>query len=228
MSSLVYDLSIAPLLRSLRNLDAMVSKAEAYVNADENLEESTLVQARLYPNMRPFIFQIRVATDTAKGAAARLSGKTVPSWPDEETTFSEVHERIGKAVDYLSGFKPEDFAGAEKRSIEFKLGPRTVSFTGTGYIADFVLPNFYFHMTTAYNILRHNGVVIGKRDYLGDAVACNSHIDSAWARLAHRGCVARRRHSAYYASFRALPRRAIHHPDHCRYGCYRPLGACPR
>jgi len=168
MSNLIYDLTIAPLMRSLRNLDAIVSKAEAYVGADTNIDEGTLVQARLYPNMRPFIFQIRVATDTAKGAAARLSGKPVPAWPDEETTFADIHERIGKAVGYLSGFKPADFAGAEARPIELKLGPRTVKFTGTSYIADFVLPNFYFHVTTAYNILRHNGVVIGKHDYLGD------------------------------------------------------------
>jgi len=168
MTDLIYDLTIAPLLRSLKNLDAIVGKAEAYANADENIDPATLVQARLYPNMRPFIFQIRVATDTAKGAAARLSGRAVPSWPDEETTFAEVHERIGKAIDYLSGFKPADFTGAEKRAIEFKLGPRSVKFTGISYIADFVLPNFYFHVTTAYNILRHNGVVIGKRDYLGD------------------------------------------------------------
>jgi hypothetical protein len=168
MSHLIYDLTIAPMLGTLKNLDAIVSKAEDYVNADDNIDESTLVQARLYPNMRPLIFQIRVATDTAKGAAARLSGNAVPSWADEEKTFAEVHERIGKAIDYLSGFEPEDYQGAEARSIEFKLGPRTVKFTGTSYIADFVLPNFYFHVTTAYNILRQNGVVIGKRDYLGD------------------------------------------------------------
>jgi hypothetical protein len=117
--------------------------------------------------MAPLIFQIRVATDTAKGAAARLSGKPVPSWPDDERTFAELHQRIGKAVDYLSGFKPEDFDGAEDRAIELKLGPETMAFTGSDYIAGFVQPNFYFHVTTAYNILRHNGVAIGKRDFLG-------------------------------------------------------------
>jgi hypothetical protein len=168
MKHLVYDLTISPMLHSLRNLDAIVSKAEAHVAADQNIDAATLIQARLYPNMRPFIFQIRVATDTAKGAAARLSGNKVPSWADEETTFAEVHERIGKAIDYLSSFKPADFDGAEDRAIELKLGQRVVNFIGKDYIADFVLPNFYFHVTTAYNILRHNGVVIGKRDYLGD------------------------------------------------------------
>lgn len=167
MANLIYDLTIAPMLGTLKNFDAIVGKAEELLAADTDIDASTLVQARLYPNMRPFIFQVRVATDTAKGAAARLSGNEVPSWADEETTFAEVHERIGKAIDYLSSFKPEDFEGAEQRPIELKLGPEKVNFTGTSYIANFVMPNFYFHVATAYGILRHNGVDIGKRDYLG-------------------------------------------------------------
>ncbi len=167
MTNPVYDFSIAPLLRSLKNLDAIIGKAAEHVSADKDIDEGTLVQARLYPNMRPLIFQIRVATDTAKGAAARLSGNAVPSWADEETTIDDMHERLAKAIDYLAHFKPADFEGGEERPIELKLGPNTVNFTGASYIANFVLPNFYFHMTTAYNILRHNGVVIGKRDYLG-------------------------------------------------------------
>lgn len=167
MSNSVYNLTIASLLRSLKNLDAIVGKAEAHLAADKDIDPTTLMQARLYPNMAPFIFQIRVATDTAKGAAARLSGNDVPPWPDEEKTFADVHERLGKAIDYLSGFKPEDFEAAEARPIELKLGPQIVHFTGTSYLATFVMPNFFFHVTTAYNILRHNGVVIGKRDFLG-------------------------------------------------------------
>jgi len=165
----VYDLAIAPLLRSLKNIDAIVSKAEAHLAAGSNIEESTLVQARLFPNMRPFVYQIRVMTDTAKGAAARLSGTTLPSWADDEATFAEVHQRIGKAITFLSGFKASDFDGSEERAIELKLGPRTVNFVGKDYIANFVLPNFYFHLVTAYNILRASGVDIGKRDYLGDS-----------------------------------------------------------
>ena len=167
MSNTVYDLAIAAMLRSLRNLDAIVGKAEAYVEADQNLDAETLLRARLYPNMRPFIFQVQVATDTAKGAAARLSGKPVPSWPDEEQTFADVHARLGKAIDYLSGFTPADFEGAEGRPIELKVGPRTINFTGTSYLSSFVLPNFFFHVTTAYAILRHNGVPLGKVDFLG-------------------------------------------------------------
>jgi hypothetical protein len=165
----VYDLAIAPLLRTLKNLDAIISKAEAHVAADEYLDESTLVQARLFPNMRTFVNQIQFATDSAKGAAARLSGQAVPSWKDEEKTFAEVHERLGKAISFLSGFKPEDFDGSDERTITLKLGPREVSFPGRDYIANFVLPNFYFHITTAYNILRASGVNIGKRDYLGES-----------------------------------------------------------
>jgi hypothetical protein len=167
MSNSVHDLVIATMLRSLRNLDAIVGKAEAYVAADKNLDAETLIRARLYPNMRPFIFQIQVATDTAKGAAARLSGRPLPSWPDEEQTFADIHARLGKAIDYLSGFAPADFDGAEDRPIELKVGPRTLNFTGTSYIATFALPNFFFHVTTAYAILRHNGVPIGKADFLG-------------------------------------------------------------
>jgi uncharacterized protein len=167
MPNLLYDLSLAPMLRALRNLDAIVAKAEAYAEADPNIDPATLIQARLHPNMRPFVFQIRTATDTAKGAAARLTGREIPSWPDDEATFADLHGRLRKAIDYLSGFKPEDFAGAEAKTIEMKLGPNTVKFTGASYVADFALPNFFFHVVTAYNILRHNGVVIGKRDFLG-------------------------------------------------------------
>jgi hypothetical protein len=139
MSNLVYELGIETMLRSLRNLDAIVTKAEEYVASDKNLQAEALLQARLYPNMRPFLFQIQVATDTAKGAAARLTGREIPSWPDEEKTFADAHARLHKAID----------------------------FSGSGYISGFVLPNFFFHVTTAYNILRHNGLAIGKTDFLG-------------------------------------------------------------
>ncbi len=168
MSNLLYDLSIVPMLRSLRNLDAIIAKAEAHVEADDNIDPATLIQARLHPNMRPFVFQIRTATDTAKGVAARLTGGEVPSWADDEETFAEVHERLGKAIEYLSSFAPEDFEGAEGKSIELNLGSDPVHFTGASYLSNFAMPNFFFHVTTAYNILRHNDVVIGKRDFLGE------------------------------------------------------------
>ncbi len=168
MSHLLYDLSIVPMLRALRNLDAIVVKAEAHVAADKSIDPATLIQARLHPNMRPFVFQIRTATDTAKGAAARLTGSNAPSWADDEETFAEVHERLSKAIEYLASFTPDDFDGAEGRSIELNMGPEPMHFTGASYLSSFAMPNFFFHVTTAYNILRHNGVVIGKRDFLGE------------------------------------------------------------
>ena len=168
MSISVYDQVIAPLSRMLINLDAVISKAEQYAEKN-SIEPATLIQARLFPNMLPLVFQIRIATDTAKGAAARLSGSNVPKWADDEETFADVHARIRKAIDFLATFKPSQFEGGEKRKIELKLGPREVKFTGTDYITSFVIPNFYFHVTTAYAILRHNGVDVGKRDYLGDS-----------------------------------------------------------
>ena len=167
MSKLVYDLTIAPMLDYLQNLDALISKAEEHLATHKDIEESTLVRARLYPNMRPFIFQVQVATDIAKGAAARLSGNTPPSWADEETTFAAAHQRVKKAIDFLAQFKPDDYAGAVERSIELKLRSGSVTFTGLDYIRKFAMPNFYFHLTTAYDILRHNGVPLGKSDFTG-------------------------------------------------------------
>ena len=167
MPHLVYDLSIAPMLRTLRNLDAIVAKAEAYVAADDAIDEATLVQARLYPNMRPLSFQIQVATDTPKRAVARLLGREAPSWPDDEKTLADLRGRLRKGIEYLAGFKPEELDGAEAKEVVLQLGGNDVRYTGSAYLAGFALPNFFFHVTTAYNILRHNGVVIGKRDFLG-------------------------------------------------------------
>lgn len=169
MSNLLYDLSITTMLRSLNNLDRILAKAEALVESDEHLEAETLLRARLYPNMRPLVFQIQVATDTAKGAAARLTATEVPAWPDDEKSFADLHRRIAKAIDYLSSFEPAAFEGAEDRAIKLELPGVTLDFTGRTYLSHFVLPNFFFHVTTAYSILRHNGVDLGKRDYLGAA-----------------------------------------------------------
>lgn len=166
MSISVYDQSIATMNRMLSNLDSIVSKAEAY--ADEmNIDPTVLLQSRLYPNMFNFIFQIQVTTDMAKSCAARLSGTEVPKWADDEQTFAEVHARIKKTRDYLATFKPEQFEGSESRDVEVKTRKGVMNFTGQSYLLGFVLPNFYFHMTTAYNLLRHNGLDIGKGDFLG-------------------------------------------------------------
>lgn len=166
MSIDVYDQTIAAMSRALLNLDAIVSKAEAYAE-ERKIDPAVLVQARLFPDMLPFVAQIRIATDTAKGAAARLSGKNLPSWPDDEADFEQVHARIRKALDFLSGVERDQFEGSEDKKIELKLGKEHVKFSGREYVLGFVLPNFYFHVTMAYAILRHNGVPLGKRDFLG-------------------------------------------------------------
>ena len=167
MSISIYDQSIARLIHMLKNLDDIVSKAEAYAE-EKDIEPSVLLQARLYPTMRNFIFQVQVATDVSKGCAARLSGTEPPKWEDGEGSFEDVHERIKKALDYLATFKPEQFEGCDTMELEIKLGSHKVNFTGQSYLLGFVLPNVYFHTATAYNILRHNGLDLGKRDYLGE------------------------------------------------------------
>lgn len=166
MTISIFDQTVAALTRMLLNLDRIVSKAEEHAK-ERNIDPAALLQARLYPDMLPFVSQIRIATDTAKGAAARLSGTELPKWADDEVTFEDVHARIRKALDYLATFKPEQFEGAEDKPIEMKFPNRTLNFSGREYILGFVLPNFYFHVTTAYAILRHNGLPIGKLDYLG-------------------------------------------------------------
>ena len=167
MSISVYDQSIARTRHMLQNLDNIVSKAEAY-SQENDIEPSALLRARLFPSMGDFIFQVQVATDMAKSGAARLSDTEVPKWSDDEETFADIHARIKKALDYIATFRPEQFEGCETRELELKLGSHSVNFTGQSYLLGFVLPNFYFHMTTAYNLLRHNGLDLGKRDFLGD------------------------------------------------------------
>lgn len=166
MTISVYDMSIGSMSRMLKNLDNIVSKAAAYAEAG-HIEPSALLRARLFPDMRDFIFQVQVTTDMAKSCAARLSGTDIPKWPDDEQSFAEVRARIRKARDYLATFEPKQFEGTEKRKIKLKLRDRTLNMDGKRYLLGFVLPNFYFHMTTAYNLLRHNGLDIGKADFLG-------------------------------------------------------------
>lgn len=166
MSISIYDQSIARMSHMMANLDNIVSKAETYAK-DNDIEPSVLLRARLFPTMRDFIFQVQVVTDMAKSCAARLSGSEIPKWPDDEETFADVHARIKKAQDFIASFKPEQFEGCEDMAFELKLGSHTVPFTGKSYLLGFVLPNFYFHLATAYNLMRHNGLPLGKRDFLG-------------------------------------------------------------
>jgi len=162
----MYDASVPVFVRSLRNLRAILDKGESFAR-EKGLDPNDLVEARLFEDMSPLTSQIQRASDSAKGAAARLTGTDNPSFPDEEKDFSDLRARLDKTIAFLEAFKPSQFGGSETRPVTLKFGPRSADFTGQGYLLDFALPNFFFHVTTAYAILRHNGVGIGKIDYLG-------------------------------------------------------------
>ncbi|HTR08426.1 MAG TPA: DUF1993 domain-containing protein [Paraburkholderia sp.] len=166
MSISMYQASVPVLVRGLTNLQNIIGKAQAHA-AEKQIDPSALTGARLFPDMLPLARQIHIATDTAKGCAARLADVDAPKFEDVEVTFDELHARIQKTIDYLNTFKPDQIDGSEERSITLKLRSGPIEFTGQSYLLGFVMPNFYFHITTAYDILRHNGVELGKLDYLG-------------------------------------------------------------
>ena len=162
----MFDSSIVPLSHSLKSLSAILKKAEAYCEA-RKIDPNALLTARLYPDMLPLNRQVHIATDQAKGCGARLAGVAVPSYPDDEKTFAELQARIAKTLDFIGGLKREQFADAATRTVTIKIGGKDTELKGAAYLSSAVLPNFYFHLTTAYNILRHNGLEIGKNDFLG-------------------------------------------------------------
>ncbi len=168
MALTMYQASIPVMTRAIRNLQAILAKG-AQSAEERKIDASVFISARLAPDMLPLNRQVYIVSDTAKGAAARLAGVEVPSWPDTETTFPDLHARLEKTVDYLKGFTPAQIDGTEEKAISLKFGPRQVDFSGQGYLFGFVLPNLYFHVSIAHAILRHNGVNIGKMDYLGGA-----------------------------------------------------------
>ncbi|HEX5047864.1 MAG TPA: DUF1993 domain-containing protein [Gammaproteobacteria bacterium] len=151
----------------LSNLDKIFTKAEADCEA-RKIDPQVYINSRLAPDMLPLTRQVQIMTDQVKGGASRLAGKEPPKWADEEKSFADLHARIQKAIDHVKTFKPGDFEGAETRTVELKFPNATFTFTGKDYFLGFVIPNFYFHYTTAYAILRHNGVQIGKGDFLGN------------------------------------------------------------
>ena len=162
----MYDVTVPVLVRGLNNLSHLLEKGLASAEA-RDIDPAVLVAARLAPDMHPLNRQVQIASDSAKGAASRLAGVDTPSWPDTETTFPELQARIRKTIDYLQTFKPEQFEGAEIKTVALPLPGGEMKFSGQQFLFAFVLPNFFFHVTTAHAILRHNGVPIGKMDYIG-------------------------------------------------------------
>jgi hypothetical protein len=162
----MYQASIPVLTKVLANLAKILEKAEAYATA-KKIDPAVFVQARLYPNMYPLSRQVQIATDVAKGCASRLAGLEPPQYEDNETSFAELQARIVKTIAFLETFTPAQIDGTEDKSVTLKVGGREMTFQGLTYLLDFVLPNVYFHTTTAYAILRHWGVELGKADFLG-------------------------------------------------------------
>ena len=157
---------VPALAQSLRALDQILAKAEAHCEA-RKIDPAVLVNDRLAPDMLPFRRQVGMTCDHAKFAAARLSGAEAPRFEDTEQTFPELRERVAKTLAFIESVPEAAFEGADGKTISLKAGPRELSFPAPAYLSGFATPNFYFHLTTAYNILRHNGVELGKRDFLG-------------------------------------------------------------
>ena len=167
MSLSMYSASVPVFQKMLRALASVLEKAEAHAQ-QHKIEPAALLQARLYPDMFPLVGQVLIATDFAKGASARLAGQEVPRYEDNEQSFAELQQRITKTLGFIESLARESFVASGERAITHGAGERARHFErGDDYLSQFVLPNFFFHVTTAYAILRHNGVPIGKRDFLG-------------------------------------------------------------
>jgi hypothetical protein len=168
MAISMFAASVPVLIRGLNNLAGILQKADAHVT-DRKLKPEALIEFRLYPDMLPLKNQVYIATDNAKGCGARLAGMTPPSYEDTEQTFPDLIARVNKTIDFLKTLKPEQIDGSEENTVVLKFRTSERTFKGQGYLLGYALPNFFFHVTTAYDILRHNGVELGKSDYLGKA-----------------------------------------------------------
>ena len=166
MSLSLYDVAFPPVVKMLQNLDVILDKAATHC-AERKIDPAVLLGYRLAPDMYPLTRQIQIATDQAKGMAARLAGLEVPSYPDTEATIEELKARLGKTLDFVGSVSRAQVEGAESREIVLPMRTGERRFIGRDYVFGFVLPNLYFHATTAYDILRHTGVELSKRDYLG-------------------------------------------------------------
>lgn len=161
-----YDATVPAYLQILGALSGILDKAEAHCKA-KNIQEDVLLQARLYPDMFPLVRQIQTVCDFAAKGCARLTGSEVPSTPDTEKSFADLKARIARTSEYVKAYKPAQFEGADARDVTFPAGGGNQTMKGQQFLSGFSLPNFYFHAAIAHGILRHNGVEVGKRDFLG-------------------------------------------------------------
>lgn len=166
MSLSMYSSSVPVFLHYLKNLSVLLKKGADYA-AEKKVDEKVLTGSRLYPDMFPLSRQVQIACDVAKGCGARLAGVEVPKYEDNEVTFSELQARIDKTVNFLNTLSASQIDGSEQKQIKLQAGPRELEFVGDYFLRNWALPNVFFHITTTYNILRHNGVAVGKMDYLG-------------------------------------------------------------
>lgn len=166
MTISMYQASVPVVIRTLNNLVGILEKGAKHAET-KKIDPSVLVNSRLFPDMFPLSRQVQIASDIAKRGVAQLAGMEAPKFEDNETTFAELIDRIQKTISYLDTFKPEQVDGSEERTITLQMPNNTLSFQGMPFLLYFVLPNVYFHVTTAYDILRHCGVELGKLDYLG-------------------------------------------------------------
>lgn len=166
MTVSMFQASVPPFIRALTNLAAILEKGRAFAQA-RKIDEAVLLGSRLYPDMFPLVRQVQIATDTARSGAGRLAGAEFPAYEDKETTFAELAARIQNTVTYLNTLQPTQIDGSEDKTISWQSRSSTKSMQGQPYLFNHLLPNVHFHVTTAYNILRHNGVEVGKKDFLG-------------------------------------------------------------
>jgi uncharacterized protein len=162
----MYNASVPVFTRLLKNLDKIIDKAVMYAD-NKKIDHNALLTARLAPDMLHFIKQVQIAADNAKGCAARLAGVEIPAYEDNEASFADLKARIAKTLAFLASIKPEQLDGSEDKDIVLQFGPNKFEFKGLDYLLYFANMNVYFHVTTAYDILRHNGLDIGKKDFVG-------------------------------------------------------------
>jgi hypothetical protein len=167
MTISMFQASVPRLINALNNLSHILDKAQAHIDA-KKIDASALIQFRLYPDMLNFTRQVQIASDTAKGVIARLAGVEIPAYEDNEQSIADLKARIAKTIAFIQGFKPEQIDGTEDKDIITKRGEKETHYKGMQFLLGHAIPNVYFHTTTAYAILRHNGVEVGKRDYLGN------------------------------------------------------------